>query len=221
MRYASLALVKSALGAASLSHIKSARSVSNLAARLVYKPQPYLRKLSVQEVTLGTVATNLIAPLGQASKDSVLVYFHGGGFVFGSPDIYRFWTCQLAQQTGLPTIVPAYRLAPENPHPTQLIDCLATVMHCQARFGPKNMILAGDSAGGNLVLTVLLALQNPTLFLQHIKEGPICSPPELDYIETLLKNQKPNVLGIKPTQLTLFFFRSSINVSLAQFRAHR
>lgn len=197
MRYASLALVKSALGAASLSHIKSARSVSNLAARLVYKPQPYLRKLSVQEVTLGTVATNLIAPLGQVvlgiplSEFTIKVYHSVGikrfcaglfpwrGFCIWFPrylqilDLFVLLCLifhilitagQLAQQTGLPTIVPAYRLAPENPHPTQLIDCLATVMHCQARFGPKNMILAGDSAGGNLVLTGSYRLISPFSF---------------------------------------------------------
>jgi len=141
------------------------------------------------------VATNLIKPIGcQETTDSVLIYFHGGGFVFGSPDLYSSWTCQIAQHTGLTTLVPAYRLAPEHKHPTQLIDCLATVIHTQSHFGPKNIILAGDSAGGNLVLTVIFALQNPTLFLEHVKG--ICDPSELRYIELLLtKQQKPNILG--------------------------
>ena len=52
-----------------------------------------------------------------ASDDRMILYFHGGGYVFGSPKTHRAMLARLSAMTGLSTCLPEYRLAPENPFP--------------------------------------------------------------------------------------------------------
>ena len=81
-----------------------------------------------------------------------LLYFHGGGFVFGSPKTHQAMLARLARSVGLRAVLPRYRLAPEHPFPAALEDAMA-VYRALAGRGP--VILGGDSAGGALALTVL------------------------------------------------------------------
>ncbi|WP_101067660.1 alpha/beta hydrolase [Roseovarius salinarum] len=81
-----------------------------------------------------------------------ILYFHGGGYVFGSPRTHRAMLARLSALTGLPACLPDYRLAPEHPFPAALDDAL-TAYRALAAEGP--VILGGDSAGGGLALAVL------------------------------------------------------------------
>jgi len=87
-----------------------------------------------------------------AGDDPTLLYFHGGGFVFGSPNTHRAMLARLARSTGLRAVLPRYRLAPEHPFPAALDDVMAAYREL-AEQGP--VIIGGDSAGGALALTVL------------------------------------------------------------------
>lgn len=97
--------------------------------------------------------------------DQCLLYFHGGGYLFGSPLSYRSFTTRLAQQCAVRCFVPDYRLAPENPFPAAPEDALAIYRWLLEEKGveAKNIVLAGDSAGGGLSLALLHSLKQEGL----------------------------------------------------------
>ena len=90
-----------------------------------------------------------ICPAEPADAPPV-VWFHGGGYVFGSPETHLRAALHLAEAHGLTVLLPRYRLAPEHEWPAQLNDALAALP------GGREVILAGDSAGGHLALVTAL-----------------------------------------------------------------
>ena len=86
---------------------------------------------------------------------TVVVWLHGGGYVFGSPETHRRVADRFAEACGLPVAALRYRLAPEHPWPAQLDDAVAAVRDLHARG--CQVILAGDSAGGHLCVNTALA----------------------------------------------------------------
>ncbi|MBS0125530.1 alpha/beta hydrolase fold domain-containing protein [Thetidibacter halocola] len=98
----------------------------------------------------------------QRPGGAAILYFHGGGYVFGSPLTHAAMLARLSKDTGLPAILPHYRLAPEHPHPAAIEDAVKAY-RAQVAQGP--VILGGDSAGGGLALALLaeiLAQDLPT-----------------------------------------------------------
>ena len=83
----------------------------------------------------------------------MVVWFHGGGYVFGSPETHLRAAVYLADTHGLTVLLPRYRLAPEHRWPAQISDALDVLPT------GRDIILAGDSAGGHLALVA--ALQVP------------------------------------------------------------
>ncbi|MEM8812810.1 MAG: alpha/beta hydrolase [Pseudomonadota bacterium] len=81
-------------------------------------------------------------------SDALVLYMHGGGFVVGGLDSHHAICAEFCAEAGCDVIAIDYRLAPEFRHPAQIEDCLAVYR----RFRPDyaRMIVAGDSAGGNL-----------------------------------------------------------------------
>lgn len=93
----------------------------------------------------------------------ILVYLHGGGWVILSPDSYSKLTKQLALGSGAIVVSVDYRLAPENPYPAGLDDCVAAfgwVRENASSLGgdPTKVAIGGDSAGGNLAAATTLRL---------------------------------------------------------------
>jgi monoterpene epsilon-lactone hydrolase len=118
------------------------------------------RATRFERITLAGVRCERAVPPG-ATADSVLLYFHGGGYALGSARAYRGFAAQLAAQVGVPAIVPDYRLAPEHPHPAALQDAL-DVYHAvlDEHVDARHVIVAGDSAGGGLGLALVMALRD-------------------------------------------------------------
>ena len=106
----------------------------------------------------GDVPSLTVPPLeqGTAHADRCVVWFHGGGYVFGSPETHWRPATALASMLGVPVMLPRYRLAPEHPWPAQLADGLDVLR--AAQDAGQRVAVAGDSAGGHLALTVALAL---------------------------------------------------------------
>lgn len=89
----------------------------------------------------------------------VLLYIHGGGFVFGSPRTHVAMAAHLGQRLGARVVLPRYRLAPENVFPAAPQD-VRTAWDSLIASGirPEHIVVGGDSAGGALALGLLAAL---------------------------------------------------------------
>jgi len=86
----------------------------------------------------------------------VLLYFHGGAFLSGGGDSHGALAARIARQTRLEVILPLYRLAPEHPFPAAVTDARTAFDALLARgYAPEDIVLGGDSAGGNLALGLL------------------------------------------------------------------
>lgn len=102
-----------------------------------------------------TVGVRMFLP--DKETNNLIIYFHGGGFVCGSVANYTKICAILAQNTNSIVMSVDYRLAPEYPFPNGLIDCYeVTKYFCSENsfLENKNIILMGDSAGGNLASVV-------------------------------------------------------------------
>ena len=108
-------------------------------------------------VTLGGVPCRLS---GRDALDGytgpVALWFHGGGYVFGSPETHVRPVEVFAKALRMPVLAVRYRLAPESPWPAQLEDARAVTDALQA--DGHALYLAGDSAGGHLALNLAIAL---------------------------------------------------------------
>ena len=82
-----------------------------------------------------------------------VIYFHGGGFVVGGLDSHDDVCAEIAEACGLEVVSVDYRLCPEHPHPAAYEDALTAVDF----FSDRPLVVAGDSAGGNLAAAVALA----------------------------------------------------------------
>lgn len=116
--------------------------------------------LTRQAVRADGVACEWIIP-PDSPADRALIYLHGGGFVMGMTPPHLQMGAYLARKMGMRTLMVDYRLAPDDPFPAALDDCV-TVYHWLLKQGVPagNMALAGDSAGGNLTLTTLMKLRD-------------------------------------------------------------
>jgi acetyl esterase len=88
---------------------------------------------------------------GQPTR--TVIYFHGGGFVVGGLESHDDVCAELCAQTGYRVVAVDYRLCPEHVHPAQFDDCWSAANWAANEFGDP-LILAGDSAGGNLAAAV-------------------------------------------------------------------
>jgi len=85
----------------------------------------------------------------------VLIYYHGGGFIWGSVDIFDGYCRKLAKETKTVLISVDYRLAPEYKFPVAVNDCYSVLKWADSNIhyyggNPENIIVMGESAGGNL-----------------------------------------------------------------------
>lgn len=113
------------------------------------------RGITTREMTLARMRVLIHTPVSPKRR---LVWVHGGGFVVGSPWTHRAMCTHLARALNAVVIAPSYRLAPENPFPAGFEDVLRAVGEAEnlhPELGP--LILAGDSAGGCLVMAALAA----------------------------------------------------------------
>ena len=96
----------------------------------------------------------IIAP--ETRYERVILYLHGGSFAFRFPNAHASLAARLCRRLRARALIPDYRLAPEHPFPAAPDDCYAAYTGLLAQgIDPKNIVLAGDSAGGNLALVTL------------------------------------------------------------------
>lgn len=104
-----------------------------------------------------------LSGLDAESSNLGVLYLHGGGYFFCSPQTHRPMTLGLAAHLRAPLFVPQYRLAPEAPYPAALDDAFEVYRHLQAREPQRRWLIAGDSAGGGLSLALAVRIRDAGL----------------------------------------------------------
>jgi len=123
--------------------------------------------VSVVPVAMGGVPCEWITNDG-TDQDRVLMYLHGGGYVFGGLDSHRDIGWRLAEASRMRVLLVDYRLAPEHPFPAALEDvtaCYRALM--EQGFRPSHVAIGGDSAGGGLAVATMVNLKNLGLSLPN------------------------------------------------------
>ncbi len=167
----------------------------------------------VRDVTVprvgGTIAARVYRPTDDADAP-IVVFFHGGGMVIGSMDDYDGVCRLIADATGAVVVNVDYRLSPENAYPAASDDawtatCWAADNAAELGGSASKLVVAGDSAGGNLAALVALRARDsggPALALQMLLY------PVVDWAGTfpsIEENGEGNFL----TKATMHWFREN------------
>ncbi len=113
-----------------------------------------------------------------ARTDQALLYLHGGAFVVGSAHDYRSLSCELGRAAGVRAVSVDYALAPEHPFPAAVDSSVAAYRALlDSGLSPRNIVIAGDSAGGGLTLSTLLAARDAGL---PLPAAALCISPWVD-----------------------------------------
>ena len=135
--------------------LKVARWAEKRSATHVNLPTDITREVVLAD---GVRCEWLIPP--NSPNDQVLLYLHGGGFVYGLSSLHRQMVAYVAQKMSVRVLLVDYRLAPDFPFPAALEDCVIAYRWLLKQGAvAQQIVLAGDSAGGNLVLTTLMKLR--------------------------------------------------------------
>ncbi|GIW18377.1 MAG: lipase [Tepidiforma sp.] len=146
--------------------------------------QPLPQSVTITDRTIpgpaGEIPVKIFTPAG-SGPFPLVVYFHGGGWVIGSPATHTKLCAELAEGAGAVVVSVHYRLAPEHTPPAQLDDCVAAVRWAVDHAAELNadgsrFALAGDSAGGNLAACAALRLRDeggPQARLQLLLYGAL------------------------------------------------
>ncbi|SMC48886.1 alpha/beta hydrolase [Sporomusa malonica] len=118
------------------------------------------KEIQVSPVYIDSLYAEWILPAG-ATKDKIILYFHGGGYVCGSCHAHRAITAKFVKGSQVGALLFEYRLAPEHPYPAAIEDSLKVFRWLLDQgVEPSNIVFVGDSGGGGLCLGTLLALRD-------------------------------------------------------------
>ncbi|MBO0845308.1 MAG: alpha/beta hydrolase [Nocardioides sp.] len=117
---------------------------------------------AVHDVTVGVLPARLYVPSKASATGPLLVFFHGGGWVYGDLDSHDAVCRFLAEHSGVRVLSVDYRLAPEHPFPAAYDDAVTAYRWVASHAGdyggdPGRLAVGGDSAGGNLAAVAALA----------------------------------------------------------------
>jgi len=114
----------------------------------------------LEPVTVGGVPAEW-STTPEADPGRAVLFLHGGGYIAGSIISHRYLACEIGRAARARTLALGYRLAPEHPFPAQHDDALAAYHALLDQgFAPGDIAIGGDSAGGNLTLSLLLTLRD-------------------------------------------------------------
>ncbi|MCP5163312.1 MAG: alpha/beta hydrolase [Hahellaceae bacterium] len=145
-----------------------------LAGPILFRPP---KGFQIDSTRIGDIPVMWVNHAKQCSS-RVILYLHGGGYAFGSNRTHLELTCRIAKAARAQILMVEYRLAPEHPYPAALEDAVAVYRYLlAARIAPEKIVVAGDSAGGGLTLSMLQALRNRRL---PSPAAAVCLSPWLD-----------------------------------------
>lgn len=127
-----------------------------------------------EAVDMGGVPATLVTP-DELKTDAVLIYIHGGAYIVGRPDGYHGIGGNYAKMLGARVYMPDYRLAPEHQFPAPIDDTLrAYEWLLEQNIAASKIAFAGESAGGAMVVSVMVAAKSKGLPLPAV--GSSISP---------------------------------------------
>ena len=117
--------------------------------------------VDTSEFSVRGIPCEWITPSYKHDADRIILYCHGGGYTCGSLKYARIVGSRLSLHTGFRVVSFEYALAPEHPYPAALEDATVIWNYLMSLgIGAKNVVVVGDSAGGNLALELLLRIKN-------------------------------------------------------------
>lgn len=139
-----------------------------------FDPKPDVR---VENFSIGNIPAMKCSASKLAGR-GIILFFHAGAYNAGSSFSHRDLMGRISEASGLPVVGIDYRLAPENPYPAAFEDALAAYLYLlQISYQPSEVILAGCSAGGGLILSLMLHLKKERL---PLPQGAVCICPWVD-----------------------------------------
>ncbi|HTI28378.1 MAG TPA: alpha/beta hydrolase [Kutzneria sp.] len=149
------------------------RESMRMLAAVVDLPEPALATARMLETA--PLPTLLLDRREHRDPGPVLVWFHGGGFVFGGIDTHRSMAADMAQRLDLPVLLVDYRLAPEAPYPAAVDDAeeiARWVAGGPAELGREvtGLVLGGDSAGGTMTIVTAMALRDRPAYVPVVAQ---------------------------------------------------
>ncbi|MCM1046993.1 MAG: alpha/beta hydrolase [Clostridiales bacterium] len=136
------------------------------------------KEVDIKEIEIKGIHSEWISVNRAHMKKYIILYCHGGGYSTGSSVYARTLTTKLAISTSMDVLCFDYRLAPENPYPAATEDAMKVWDSLMLLgYGARDIIVAGDSAGGNLALSLMLKLKQENRLLPR---GAILMSPWTD-----------------------------------------
>lgn len=130
-------------------------------AMLSKHPAP--QGVTFQKVDMGGVPGTLVTP-DEQKTDAIVMYIHGGGYIIGEPDGYHGISGNYAKMLGARVYMPDYRLAPEHTFPIPVTDTIrAYEWLIEQGFDSNKIVFAGESAGGAMVVSVMVGARDKGL----------------------------------------------------------
>ncbi|KAL2866455.1 lipase/esterase family protein [Aspergillus lucknowensis] len=123
------------------------------------------------------------------SQKRIMLYIHGGAYYFGSVETHRYQLQRHARKLKGRVFAPEYRLSPQFPFPCGLQDSLAAYIYLLKDHSPNEIIFAGDSAGGGMILSMLVICRDQGL---PLPAGAILISPWVDLTHSLPSIAKDN-----------------------------
>jgi len=159
------------------------RRYQNIDARHI----PVSDRVSRESVDCDGVPAQWVS-VPESRAERVVLYLHGGSFAYRFPNAHANFAARLCERLEARALLPDYRLAPEHPFPAAPDDCLTAYRWLLARgIAPHNLVIIGDSAGGNLALVTVQRARNDgdplpacAVLLSPGVDGTLASPSMVD-----------------------------------------
>jgi monoterpene epsilon-lactone hydrolase len=138
--------------------------------------------VSIENIKVDDMAANWIST-PKSNREKIVLYLHGGGYMEGSLKSHQDLAIRIAQASKTRVLLIDYRLAPEHPFPAALDDTERAYKWLleENNGSPKNIAIAGDSAGGGLILCTLIKLRDEGIALPA---AAVCLSPWTDLAMT-------------------------------------
>lgn len=189
------------------------RLAFRLAGKLLWRNKPQGLTVTDHEISAqgGAFPVRVYRPVDESKGLPAILYFHGGGFVLGDIEAYDGPCRDLAVQSRCLVVSVGYRLAPEHRFPRAVDDCLCALDWLVENLStldvnPAKVIVAGDSAGGNLAAVVA---QQARATHPNLVKGQILIYPVTDHYSAGMTSYDDNATGQGLTRKQMEWFWDS------------